>query len=255
MGDWILDLALANDAILVMPDYRLMPEASGLDILQDVHSFFTWLLAPENLQSHLPGEISPDLNNILVTGESAGGWLAIQSAFHAPNSIKAVIAHYPMLDLRDKYYTQDYEKHLFDPPIPQLDRSILRDFAANLRGNEVVTSAMPPARSEIFASMLQQGSFGKFFGDDSRLYPIEMLKLDRVESVPPTWILHGKQDSAIPIDGTYRYVKVLKEKLADAKVHLSYREGDHGFDNLPPARLDEEWVKEGVAFINQYWPE
>lgn len=253
MGDWILHLALRENAILVMPDHRLMPEAKGLDILADVHDFVAWLLDPSNLQPHLPDGVTPDPDNILVTGESAGGWLALQTALHVPTRVKAVIAHYPMIDLRDKHYTADYEKQIFVPPIPQLDRSILRDFLANLKGDEVVTSAIPPARSEIFASMLQQGSLGKFFGDDTSLYPIEVL--DKVDQVPPTWILHGVQDSVIPIAGTSAYAETLKKEHPEAKLHLSYREGDHGFDNEPPAKLEDEWVQEGCEFIARYWAE
>lgn len=252
MGDWILNLALSKNAILIMPDHRLMPEATGLDIRSDVHSFLDWLFDPANLHPHLLDGLTPDLDSILVTGESAGGWLALQSGLHAPERIKAVIAHYPMIDMRDAHYTSDYEKKLFDPPIPQLDRSILADFMANLTGNEVVTSAIPPARSEIFASMLQQGSFGGFFGDDAVLYPIEVL--ETVYRVPPTWILHGRQDSVIPAAGTHKYAEALKAKLPDARLHLSYRDGDHGFDNEPPATLGEDWVKEGVEFVTQYWP-
>lgn len=250
--DWTLDLALRNDAILIMPDYRLMPEAKGLDILDDVNSFFTWLLEPGNLQACLPDDVTPDLDDILATGESAGGWLALQSGFDKPDNVKAVIAHYPMVDLRDRYYTEDYEKQVYDPPASQLDRGILREFVEILKGDEVVSSAIPPARSELFLSMLQQGSFGTFFGDDSSLYPIEVL--DKVDRVPPTWVLHGKGDSAVPIDGTYEYVEQLKAKHPNAKLHLSYEEGDHGFDNEPPAKLDDDWVKEGVQFIADYWP-
>lgn len=178
--------------------------------------------------------------------------MASQSGFHAQPNVKAVIAHYPMVDLRDGHYTGDYEKAIFDPPLPQLDRSVLRDYVADLKGDEVVTSGIPPAREELFISMLQQGSFGKFFGDDSTLYPIEVL--NKIERVPPTWILHGKSDSAIPIEGTYRYVEKLETKHPGAKLHLSYRDGDHGFDNSPPAMLEEDWVREGVEFVHQYWP-
>lgn len=254
MGDWILQLALRHAAILVMPDYRLLPEARGTDILADVHSFTTWLSTPGNLSAHLPEPITPDLTTLLVTGESAGGWLALQSARLAPDRVAAVIAHYPMLDLRDAHYTADHEKRLFDPPMPQLDRALLRDFVAGLRGDEVVSSAVPPARGELFASMLQQGSYGRFFGEASELYPLDVL--GRGAWVPPpTWILHGEGDTVIPVEGTHRYVEVLRERCPAAAVHVSVREGDHGFDNVPPpAALSDGWVKEGTDFVEKYWP-
>lgn len=176
--------------------------------------------------------------------------MALQSGFLAPQQVKAVIAHYPMVDLRDRHYTEDYEKQLFD--MPQFDPAILRDYVAGLQGDEAVTSAAPPERGALFASMIQQGSFGKFFGDDRALYPIEVL--DQISEIPPTWLLHGKDDSVIPIQGTCRCVAALQKKHPEVKYHFSYRKGDHGFDNAPGTTLEEEWIRDGVEFIGKYGP-
>lgn len=89
---------MSKDAIIITPDYRLMPEANGMEILEDVRDFYNWLGNPNNLASYFPEGISADLDHLLVTGESAGGWLALQSAL-LPSSrerISAVISHYPM---------------------------------------------------------------------------------------------------------------------------------------------------------------
>lgn len=80
-----------------------MPEASGETLLFDINGLFRWLLNPVSLASVLPNGISADLDHILVTGESAGGWLAMQSPWiHASmDKVCAVILHYPMR----KYHT------------------------------------------------------------------------------------------------------------------------------------------------------
>lgn len=254
MGDWVLKFAETRNAILITPDYRLMPEASGLDILDDVRDFYNWLAKPDSLKTYLPEGVSADVDNILATGESAGGWLALQSAMlpASRQQVKAVIAHYPMIDMRDPYYTEDYEKQIFTPVAPQLPKDILADHISNLKGSEVVTSAMPPDRVPLVISSLQQGRFGEILGDDSSLYPIEVL--DSIDSMPPTWILHGKEDTVILAEGSYQYEKALREKLPEAKLHVSYQSGDHGFDNGPDTSLETEWVKEGVEFIEQCWP-
>jgi acetyl esterase/lipase len=245
---------MAKDAIVISCDYRLMPEANGADILQDVRDFYNWLATPHNLDQYLPDGVSADVDNILVTGESAGGWLALQSSLlpASRKKVSAVISHYPMIDMRDPHYTGDYEKHLFTPVAPQLPRSILRDYISNLKGREVVSSAVPPDRVPLVISSLQQGKFGEIFGEDSSLYPIEVL--DSVTDLPPTWILHGTGDTVIPVEGTYKYEKRLREKLPDAKLHVTYRPGDHGFDNDPSVSLQTDWVKEGVEFIDSFWP-
>jgi acetyl esterase/lipase len=116
----LLDLALAQSAIIVTPDYRLLPESTGLDILSDLAGFWSWI--PQNLNSELeilfPGTgIQVDLRRLLVTGQSAGGYLAVQSALLQPDAgIKAVIATSPMLHLRDRYWTEAYEKPMFGIP-------------------------------------------------------------------------------------------------------------------------------------------
>lgn len=253
-GDWVLNLALRNNAIIVSPDYRLMPEANGLEILQDLRDFYKWLFTPGNLTASLASGIEPNLENILVSGESAGGWASLQSGIlsESKQNVRAIISQYPMIDMRDPHYTAEYEKALFDPPAPQLDHGILRKYMAKMKIGEVITSEIPPSRVPIVISALQQGKWGDWFGGDSSLYPIEML--DKLDIIPPTWILHGKDDNVVPIDGTYKFVGHLKEKQPSARLHTSYRPGGHGFDNHGPASLDEDWLKEGVDFIGQFWP-
>lgn len=258
-GAWLLDFSLAHNAILISPDYRLMPESSGLDILDDLRDFYTWLSTPANLASLLPAGVQPDVDHLLVTGESAGGWLALQSALLPASRprISAVISQYPMIDLRDKYYTTAYEKQLFAPTAPQLDPSVFRAYVDSMTPGAVITSALPPDRFQLVVSILQQGLFGKYFGPDRRLYPMEALdSLTDGEELPPTWVMHGTADTGIPVEGTYRYEKRLKERLPRAKTLFHYEEGaDHGFDNAEGVGLQTDWVKKGVKFVEQYWPQ
>ncbi len=255
-GHWLLEYATSRKAIVITADYRMLPEANALDILQDIRDLFDWIATPNNLEAHLPPGIAPDLDHLLVTGESAGGWLALQAALlPAPRrKISAVIARYPMIDMRDPHYTEDYEKHLFTPTAPQLDRSILKNYLKSMKAGDVVTTATPPDRVPLVISFMQQGVYKTHFGDDGILYPLEVL--DTVDDLPPTWIFHGDADTVIPVDGTHKYEKLLKEKLPDAKVRFHYeKDADHGFDNASSVSLDTEWVKDGVDFISQYWPE
>jgi len=81
---WLLELELRNDAIVISPDYRLVPEATGADVLNDVRSFWRWL------QADLPGLAEarrwtrPDLVRILCCGESSGGLLSVYCALQLP---------------------------------------------------------------------------------------------------------------------------------------------------------------------------
>jgi acetyl esterase/lipase len=46
---WSLDYCRQHNAILVAPDYRLLPESNGVDILDDLDDFWKWLRDPESV--------------------------------------------------------------------------------------------------------------------------------------------------------------------------------------------------------------
>ena len=102
-------------------------------------------------------------------------------------------------------------------------------------------------------SFYQQGAYRRFFGTDSILFPLEAV--DSVSEPPPTWIVHGTDDSVIPVEGSYKYERHLRDKVPNAKLHVHYEEGaDHGFDNDLSINLNTPWIKEGLKFIDKYWP-
>jgi acetyl esterase/lipase len=70
-----LDFALENQAIIVSPNYRLLPEATGEEILEDLGDFWKWLHEgglTQFISSAGHAFINPDLDRILMLGESAG---------------------------------------------------------------------------------------------------------------------------------------------------------------------------------------
>ena len=79
-AQWLLDLALDHEAILISPDYRLLPESNGAEILDDVAYFWRWAekeLPRQFAQRGLPGV---DIGNILCCGESSGGFISVYCA-------------------------------------------------------------------------------------------------------------------------------------------------------------------------------
>lgn len=110
-------MALTRKAILVTPDYRLLPESNGLDILSDLDDFWAWMqndLASTIASAQPTSSIQPDLSKILVAGESAGGYLAAQSMLlHPEIHMSAVILVYPMVHLRDRFWDEKYEKPMY----------------------------------------------------------------------------------------------------------------------------------------------
>ena len=252
--NWTLDLARLNGAIIVSADYRLLPEATGTDILADIADFWNWVRG--DLQSFLSDRtgsattaaLQVDLDRILVTGDSAGGWLAVQSALRQPaGSIKALIGLYPQLDVRDPFFNTQFEKRFLG--MPMLPMEIVDAHVKAMKPGAIVTTATPPARQELACSVVQNGRFGEFFGKSKELFPVEMVAL--ADAMPAVLILHGREDSMVPVVGSERFVEALSKKLPEVPVRLDVRTGDHGFDG--DVTVEDEWVKEDVDFITRYW--
>lgn len=176
---YLLDYIQKAKAIIVLPDYRLLPGASGMDILEDVRDFFTWL-DQGNLGPHLDDGVFANLDDMMVSGESAGGWLAIQSALtQCPGRFRALIAQYPMVDMRDSHWTMPDSKKYLGGSIA----TDLKDLDKFWKPEEkIVTSRMPPDGGEIYHCLVRQGLYGKVFGHDKELYPLELL--DEVSTTP-----------------------------------------------------------------------
>lgn len=206
----------------------------------------------EDLQSFLSrtAESAPqvDFAHVLVVGDSGGGWLAMQSALRQPaGSIKAVIGLYPQLDLRDDFYNTRFEKDILGTPM--LPNEIVDAHVAAIAPGAVVTSDSQPSRVELTYSMFQNGRIVEFLGESKELFPVEMVAL--AEDMPPVLILHGKEDSIVPVVGSERFVEALKKKLPASAVKLDVRPGGHGFDG--DAKIEEQWLKEDEEFITKYW--
>ena len=65
-----MEFSILNSAIIVSPDYRMMPEGNGLDIMKDLSDLWEWVYS--NLPKELEEGIEADFAKILVQGGSAG---------------------------------------------------------------------------------------------------------------------------------------------------------------------------------------
>jgi len=240
---WALDYCLQHSAMIVAADYRLMPESNGLDIMEDLSDFWTWVR--QSLQDHLskarPG-IEADQEKIIAYGESAGGTLAIQSGFvQPPGFSRAVIATYPVLDFGAK------RPALMDAPT--IPPNILEEFLKTIEPGKIVTSAEPPARRQVVLSIVQQGRMLDLFGVDESLFPMSVLQT--LDDMPFVLILHGKDDMAVPVEGSVRFAELVKQKFGSGKVDLRIEPGEHGFDGS--ATLDMTWLEESLSRMTELW--
>lgn len=172
------------------PDYRLRPEATFAEIVDDIRDFWVWVedQLPTVLASASP-PVELDLDNIAVTGESAGGHLAAQSALltMTRHSLQIVIPMYPALDLTGAL---EHTKHAIEyRPV-----SILEEYLASSQ-QKVLTRTRNGVRMDLACSMMQNDRLVDLTGPNAYLDPLQ--SLESAGPQPPFLLAHGKTDTSV----------------------------------------------------------
>ncbi|PLB45035.1 putative polyketide synthase [Aspergillus steynii IBT 23096] len=252
---WMLDLCLSNSAIIISPDYRLIPESNAADILSDVESFWLWL------RNDLPSQTSswtarPDLSRVACAGTSAGGYLAVQSSLLFPHlsPIKVLLTIAGSLYTDIPHYKVPGPKMILGkrPPPPRKAEMIIREYTRNMKEGVIRTSGDAVEMWEFLTCVLQQAYLPRWLGlkADERFEVMRMI--EKVDFMPPIWLVQGKEDSVVPQMCATGFVDRLKVILPDVPVMLSLEKGDHGFEVMHT--VEDEWVKEGIEFMTRFWP-
>ncbi|KAJ8104426.1 Alpha/Beta hydrolase protein [Lipomyces tetrasporus] len=226
LAQWPLELAESKGAIIVSPEYRLMPEANGAHILEDIKDFWAWVHKTLPIAiSGLNPNLTLDLDRIATVGESASGYLAMQSGFLFPEAKVRVImaqncAMYPDVRMYNSHPTDPLEKEnaFVDAYLKQLKPGAMR-------------------LSTPFPTMI----------DFALDYCLRTTK-----EIPPMWIAQGTEDHIMPKEATDEMVKKIKETRPEVPLLYSVQLGDHGFDM--GHKLSEAWLAEAMAYVGKYWP-
>jgi acetyl esterase/lipase len=235
-----------NNAITILPNYRLAPEHNGDDMLEDIADFWTWFSTslPTYLASKQPS-LELDFSKVLVTGDSAGSWCALQSVLTLPEStFKASFLQYPVTNA---FPTSPDDKP-FGQNIPP--KEVLEEFLANIVPGTIVSGAIPPARPWMSAMMRAHGRWGDIFGTGKHLMPDT--RIDDAKFFVPTFIIHGKDDTVVPVKWTHAFVDKAKNMFPETRIEVVTPAGDHGFDNVIYEE-DEPWLRELLKAVEEEW--
>lgn len=250
-AQWSLDYTLLHSAIIVAPNYRLFPESNGLEILSDLRDFWIWV--QNDLSAHLRrvgSDVTPDFDKVLAYGESAGGYLAIQSGLTRRDLVKAVVAAYPMTYIDSPWYCVASTTKSPNGA-PQIPKAVFEEHVKNTPEGKIVTGAFPPERLPLTLSILQSGGFVGLGNDDSLFIDRVLQKTSIDEDFPHLFLFHGTEDRAVPCDEAQRFVEKWADKFGKGSVVGKFVDGDHGFD--AETSLDDPWMKEGLAGVTKAW--
>ncbi|KAJ6442731.1 alpha/beta hydrolase fold-3 domain-containingprotein [Purpureocillium lavendulum] len=266
---YVLDLARRHAAIVVSPDYTLLPHADGLAAVHDdmraFHGWFTTALAPLLADRAPPEYPPPDLARVLLNGGSAGGYLATSHALAFPDAFRGLALAYPMIDFDTPWWRRGSRAVGAPNPGHAPDAAFAADPEHVRRRIERVrsgprVSAAEEERQGFGAEVARAGFFPDVFNPNGKLDDDETVWLNRRiakgAALPErVWVLHGDNDSAVPIDTSVAFAETMKEQ--GRPVRLDTVKGmDHGFDLAP----GKDWegpsdprILEATAWLAEDW--
>lgn len=244
MPYWLVNACVNRNWIFVTLDYRLIPETTVHDSLQDACDAYKWVL------EQLPAHINIDIGSVVLAGSSAGAYLALMVASLTTPRPTALLSIYGMLDPAHKRYTAQgtnlFGRPVFDtkPVLSNLASLIQRKDGKVLSGYPVPANLNDDPRFSLVSALHieallpdcitgVQGLSSSIarYGVDSipqehrKLFPLSFGRLD----LPPTFIFHGQNDAAIPCDVSKVAMNIMHRSGIEVQSEFP-EDAQHGFD-------------------------
>ncbi|KAJ6032950.1 uncharacterized protein N7446_008756 [Penicillium canescens] len=254
--------------IVLVPNHRLCPGVNILEgPMQDIRDLLTWI-HDGHLNKVLCGHetYSADIDNIAAFGTSSGGTLALGLGFNIPRPVKAILSLYGAVHFTDPFWKTPLS-HVasklpsnLDPaflsqiyqeiPIPT-DSSVSLEGQSEARGSKGPDFSRP--RDAFAFTQIANGTVMDAIYPDGKTTDPDMERIDPVKNVsaefPPTWIVHGLEDTMVPIGLS----RELYGRLREAGVQCGMTEvpgEEHTFMMLMKVGSRTWWLqREGFDFL------
>lgn len=218
---------------LVASDYRLAPESKLPEIAGDIRTTLRWIREQgDRLGLHVA--------NLVVAGASAGGYLALLTGLW-PERPRAILSLYGYGDILGDWYnsTSDFYRRL--PPVSRAE-------AYSLVGAGPITEGSR-RRFGFYVYCRQQGAWTQEVAG----LPAEELAaycplLQADSQFPPTYLLHGDEDTDVPFGESVRMHRRLRELGVESRLLPMVGRG-HLFDLEHGDPEVEHALEQAVAFL------
>ncbi len=200
----------ANGWICVAPNYRLSPRATFPDHLVDVKLALRWV------REHV-AEYGGDPDFVVITGGSAGGHLAALAAFTANDP-------------------------QFQPGFENVDTSVAA--CVPFYGAYDLTGRFGGIGPDGMGGLIERAVLKRTLTDDPEAFS-NASPLDQIHAgAPPFMVVHGTDDSLVPIREARAFAARLREVSTCPTVFLELPGAEHAFELFYSAR--SEAVVRGV---------
>ncbi|CDW95346.1 hypothetical protein [Sporisorium scitamineum] len=261
-----------HNLALIAPDFRLCPQVSIFEVLEDVTDSIRWTLDPEAraASGFKSDQVASD--KYILGGSSAGGWPALllglglhEQAKRIPRPPSAVFAVYAITTV-----TQSLAPFFYEPQKPlswAVDGSLIdkqpleqeghldKCLDANhqlLKASSVkIRTEAPPASNPIRATLYniarQEGNYPSLILQDSsessKVCTPSLIKSTLKGAKVPVLIAWGDSDPKVPHSQSLHVAVALQSVGYDRKsLHVIEEKGaDHLFDMEPEKEIDGMW--------------
>jgi acetyl esterase/lipase len=242
---FLLAFAKAKGCAVVSIDYRLAPETKLPEIISDIEEAFRWLTGDGAKQFHL------DPRRIVVTGESAGGYLTLVTGYRVRPKPKALVALYGYGDLIGDWSSKPN-------PYPRYHlRKISREEAESQTDGMVISDSEERKGDGglIYMYYRQNGLWPEEVSGFARstvadkITPFEPIR-NVTPDWPPTLLIHGTRDTDVPYEQSELMAKKFKQKGVPF-TFIPIDHGEHMFAGGDPQKIREAYQAMG-EFIKEH---
>lgn len=261
-----------HNLALVAPDFRLCPQVSIFQVLEDVADCVRWTLDAEAraASGFTSDRVASD--TYILGGSSAGGWPALllglglheqsKRLARPPSAVFAIYAITTVTESLAPFFCEPQKplswavdgKLIEKEPIEKeghLEKCLDKGHQLLKSSSVKIRTEAPPASNPVRAALYnfarQEGIYPTLILQDpseaSKVCTPTLIKSELKEATTPVLIAYGDSDPKVPHSQSLHVIDALKSVGYDDKTLLVVEEkgADHLFDMEPEKEVDDMW--------------
>ncbi len=241
----LLDLCRNEGYALVSIDYRLAPEVKVAAIIDDLRDALRWI------REQGPKLFHAQVDRLVVTGGSAGGYLTMMSGFCVEPRPTALVAFWGYGDIDGDWLTKPSEFYRKNTPLISKEETFAAVNHGVLTGTDG-DNVDRQGRGRFYRYLRQNGLWAKTVsGFDPQREPKKFAPYCPIHNLsadyPPILMVHGTSDTDVPYEKSADMAKALA-KLGRRDELVTVTGAGHGLAGADRKLADAAYAK-ALAFI------